>query len=337
MQKCNSKSWILFVTLMMGVAAYPTTAVSFDININPLLGLAGNTDAVAAFERAASQWESRISDQITVNIDANLTNFGSASIIGSTSSTMLFGGYGLIRDQMVADAGNELDDGVVAYLPDASQFSAYLPAGIGLSGNIVASKANLKAMGFSNLDTGFGITDAEITFNSEFVFDFDNSDGVNAGAMDFESVAAHEIGHALGFISAVDTIDWALNEGLTGNVHINPLDFFRFDDLNDPETLSEFTNNSRNLVPGDEAFFDDLMNEFSMSTGAYTGDGRQVSHWKDDLLTGTMIGAMDPTIDYGEIFTLSEADFRVLDLIGYEIVSVPIPAAVWLFSLASLV
>ena len=46
------------------------------------------------------------------------------------------------------------------------------------------------------------------------------------------------------------------------------------------------------------------------------------------------MGAMDPTIGYGQIFTLSGADLRALDLIGYDISPVPEPVgaftAVWI-------
>jgi hypothetical protein len=35
------------------------------------------------------------------------------------------------------------------------------------------------------------------------------------------------------------------------------------------------------------------------STGLYQGDGNQASHWKDDVLTGSFIGIMDPTAGLG--------------------------------------
>ena len=36
-----------------------------------------------------------------------------------------------------------------------------------------------------DLDNQFGAMDGVINFNTEFSFDFDNSDGVNSGSMDF--------------------------------------------------------------------------------------------------------------------------------------------------------
>ncbi|MEO8616880.1 MAG: NF038122 family metalloprotease [Luteolibacter sp.] len=294
----------------------PVNLGTFDIIINAGSGLSSNLPALAAFNRAALQWEAYFSDPITVNITANLGALGTG-IIGSTSSVILQGGYDEIRDQVVADALDEADDLVATLLPTAAQFAATLKPGSSLSGNLFATKANLKAMGFTGLDTDFGPNDATLTFSNTFAFDYDNSDGVGPGLLDFETVASHEIGHALGFISAVDAAD-------AGVTSISPyvLDLFRFRNgaASDPSTLAEFTNNARDLVPGQPGIFDDLNHEWLMSTGLNAGDGRQASHWKADELTGNLIGIMDPTLATGVFYGVSFADLRALDLIGYDII-----------------
>jgi hypothetical protein len=203
------------------------TASAASIVINPAPGLAGNAAALAAFNRAASKWGGLFGDPITVTVDADLLNMGSPTILGSTSAVFLAGGYTTIRNRMVADAADEPGDAVVASLPTSAQFSTFVPAGFGLAG-MAATKANLKAMGFPGLDVAFGATDATVQFNSGFSFDFDNSDGVTAGTYDFETVAIHELGHVPGFVSAVDDVDWFLEQGQTANLYIEPLDLFRF-------------------------------------------------------------------------------------------------------------
>lgn len=316
--------------LALGPGIPPVNLGAFDIVIAPGATLSGNAAALAAFNRAAAAWEARISDPITVTINADLASLG-AGIIGSASSVVLQAGYDFIRDQLVLDAAVDSGDAITASMPTAAQFSATVPSGSSLSGLLLGAKANLKAIGgFGDLDAFFGTSDATLTFSTNFSFDYDNSDGVGAGMMDFETVAAHEIGHALGFFSIVDSV----NAGLT-SISPNTLDLFRFANggLNDPATAAHFTNFPRNLVPGSDAVTDQITGtptQWRMSTGltnaSFPGtDGRQASHWKADELTGIYIGMMDPTLNFGVVQALTDADFRSLDLIGYDVASVPVP------------
>jgi hypothetical protein len=285
------------------------------IELVPDAGLAANPAALGAFGRAAAQWEAVISTPVTVTVNAGLEDLGDSRIIGQTLSRTFSGDYDTFRDALAdIHAG---DAPIVTALPAAAQLVALVPTGFSLSG-ISATKANLKALGFTDLDAMFGATDATVTFNSRFSFDFDNRDGVTTNSVDFETVAAHELGHVLGFQSSVDVIDTTSPHA----VRISPLDVLRFADdaASDPTTPAEFTAFARNLVPGVEAVFDDTAVEYRMSTGKVNGDGRQASHWKDDALTGVLIGAMDPTLRSGTVQTISAADVRALELIGWAAV-----------------
>lgn len=314
-----------------------TSLGSFNVVINAGTALQSNAPALAAFERAAATWESYISDPVTVNISANVLNLGSSSILGQASSVILAGGHDLIRNAMVGDSSGESDDSVVALLPTAAQMSFTTAPGMTYAGNIAISKANAKALGFTGLDSIFGASDATIEFNSAFAFDYDRSDGIAPGTFDFESVALHEIGHALGFLSAVDDVDSAVSQSVSIEVQPTTLDLFRFAlGGGNPTTALDFTTGSRNLQPGSASIFDDLNLEAAFSTGVATGDGRQASHWKDNGLSGVLIGSMDPTIAPQQVFLPSGADLRAFDLIGWDIVSVPEPASVLLLSLGGL-
>jgi hypothetical protein len=264
-----------------------------------------------------------------VNITADLAALGSG-IIGSAGSTILQAPYNTIRNQMVVAAAAETDDAIVASLPTAAQFTATLPIGKSLDGNLLLTKANAKALGFSVPDGTFGVSDASITFSTNFNFDYDNSDGVGVGLMDFETVAAHEIGHALGFISSVDDVDQAQFETVPPTIFApTTLDLFRFNIASSPTTAADFTTLARDMTPGNNDITDFVLptlglggTEFRMSTGLTNGDGRQASHWKDNL----GIGIMDPTLGLAEISPITEADFRALDLIGYNIAAIPEPS-----------
>jgi hypothetical protein len=291
-------------------------AAGFHIALVPDAGLAANPAALDAFRRAAAQWEAVISSPVTVTIGAGLANLGDPDLIGQTRPTTLSGSYTRVRDAIVAV---HQDQPVIAAMPTAAQFTASIRAGFTLDGTLSATKANLKALGFADLDATFGPSDATITFNSTFSFDFDNRDGVTADTIDFETVAAHEIGHVLGFSSSVDVIDTVSPRP----VRLDPLDLLRFADVAgaDPSIPAEFTTFARSLVPGAAAVFDDTSAAFAMSTGKNNGDGRQASHWKDDRLTGVLVGIMDPTLPSATVETISAADERALELIGWTLTS----------------
>jgi len=306
------------------------------IEIRPGAALSALPEALAAFQRAADLWSARIEDPVHVVIDADLEDMGNELTIGWASMVLLQGPYGFVRDLLIDDAADEPDDAIVGYLPSDSQFSAWLPEGFRLDGRLVATKANFKAMGFEGLsEPPFPEEDGTIVFNTRFAFDFDSSDGVSPGTVDFETVAAHEIGHVLGFYSRVDAVDYLLDAGLTLDIGPGVLDLFRFGDetADDPQTPEEFSLAPRSLMPGQIAITDQVLApwgelsaaELFMSTGAKLGDKRQASHWKDFWLSGQMIGIMNPTLDYQQIIPLDEADYRALDLIGYDIAPVPEP------------
>jgi hypothetical protein len=126
----------------------------------------------------------------------------------------------------------------------------------------------------------------------------------------------------------VDEIDRRINMGQSGSISPFPIDHLRFLDgsANDPANSADFSMKTRELRPNFSAITDFISSVASeaienlMSTGAFTGDGRQASHWKDDGLTGIRLGIMDPSLPAQQAWTLSDADVRALDLLGYDIV-----------------
>jgi len=296
--------------------ACASSAFAIDIVIVPSASLSANPAALAAFNRAAAQWESRLSDPITVTINGDIAPIGVPT--AQTSGAVILRTYNNVRDLMVADALDEgFDDLIVASLPPYDTFTATLPDGSSLNGGMTATKANLKALGVEGLDTQFGVSDATITFNSFVAFDYDNSNGVSGGRKDFESAAVHELGHALGFGSTV---------GATGTILPRPLDLFRFQD-GEPDvdpTTDTFGTTPRSLVIDGVPMFDDGTNEWAMSS---VTDGWQASHWKDDAITGTYLGIMDPTLPVAHMESITNADLRAFDLIGYEVTTAPEPGS----------
>ncbi|NEQ55339.1 MAG: hypothetical protein F6K11_35350, partial [Leptolyngbya sp. SIO3F4] len=68
--------------------------------------------------------------------------------------------------------------------------------------HIWMTRANAKALGL--VDRYSQEFDATIRFNNSALWDFYRSDGISSDALDFLTVAQHEIGHALGVVSGSD-------------------------------------------------------------------------------------------------------------------------------------
>ncbi|MCK9210401.1 MAG: T9SS type A sorting domain-containing protein [Ignavibacteriaceae bacterium] len=313
-------------------------------------------DAILAFRRAAARWERVITTPITtvLDVDYGPTRFGvafSAGVLGSTSTTAYYAfkapnTYALVPDivQRLKDLkpGNvQLSDLYNAIpIPTPSTVPANLEKSIG-------TLINLQGLGFVDANISadpnvnpFGSVPA-IGFNSGFPFDLDPSNGITASQYDFDAVCTHEIGHALGFVTAAGFADHTGIEDL-----YYPWDLFRVrPEAVEPGSLTGFSTAPRVTTAGPpnsvvwateggttyfystHVFFDGLAKvELSTATGTrLNGDGQQSSHWRDDalrppsLVANRWIGIMDPTLASGTRLQINNQDLRLLEVIGYGI------------------
>jgi hypothetical protein len=281
--------------------------------------LAANANAQAAFDRGAALWSRFIDDDITLYISADFATLDEG-VLGQASTRTWYAGYDGVRGLMVDDVANSIDR-VAIQLP-AGSIAATLPVTQELSGltvegtfygNVLATPANLRALGVSEaeltpeLQTYADYNKTTLTFSSTFGFDYINSDGVGSGLYDFETVVAHEIGHALGFVSSLDYTFTDVNGNGKLDILPSTLDLFRFS-----ATPTNFTTASRNLTPGTAAVTSNGIFDFSMSTGS----GYQASHW---LNSDPVIGLMNPSLTKGQFYPPNWSDAAALDLIGYDI------------------
>jgi hypothetical protein len=167
--------------------------------------------------------------------------------------------------------------------------TSILPPGFSIAtSHLATSKTSAKNLYGPEVDDLFGFIDGNITFSTQFAFDFDLSDGVDTGKIDFVAVSVHEIGHLLGFYSSVDDIDYYMAIEESGSLYMSTLDLYRFN-----TTISDFNflNSKRQLHPlVPQTLRDDVTFSQQLSTGYYRGDGNQASHWKADEITGFNIG-----------------------------------------------
>ena len=176
----------------------------------------------AGFAAAGAFWSGRFRDDITINVTIDFPALA-LGLAGVTDIRYEGVAYADIRAALALDRTSSDDGTAVAGLPTGDRLSFLTnnttTGGLEIDDNgsvnnlaLLVSRANMKALGFvapGFLEPHDAGLDASILFSSGIDWDFDPSDGIGSGMIDFVGVAIHEVGHAMGFVSGVDTVDYA--------------------------------------------------------------------------------------------------------------------------------
>ncbi len=279
-----------------------------------------NAAATAAFNRAAQNWENVIMSPITIYIDVDYgsTDFGTAwpsGVIGATGSPSRSFTYQSVRANLIAEAageGNANKQGIFNALP-----STTVPTDLGNATGVDVSDSNARAIGLLPATAQGSDDAAQIAFNSSFTFDFDPSNGISANAIDFDAVATHEIGHALGFdsdagMNAARPAVWDLYRFRTGTTSASFPTAQRILTVGGSPDPLQF-----DFVPGNSEL--GLSNGGPDGSTTNGGDGNQSSHWKESSGCSNIIGIMDPAIPNGCRRTITANDMLALASFGYNL------------------
>ncbi|MEP6784176.1 MAG: NF038122 family metalloprotease [Sphingomonadales bacterium] len=332
----------------LAIASVPANAANII-----LVDQGGVTGSAAAqgFQIAANYWSSILTNNATIYLGVKYSALPTG-VIGSTGSRRIDQTVASWESRINATKSNSAIDqnivlpsltgggasfitnGVSADGTDDTSTQQYIAGTSGSSQVLYQNSALLKALGVNVASPT--TLDGNVSFSSTFAFDFNPSDGIDANTFDFIGVAIHEIGHALGFVSGVDFLDYygdpngpgrnALTYSLNDTSIYSALDMFRYS--NDPNNLAPGNGPSLDLAVGGTKYFSvdggaTALYGNTMSTGAYNGDGRQASHWKDTSSAQggcvDQIGIMDPTFCFGQMGVVKGLDLAAFDAIGWNL------------------
>ena len=349
---------------LLATTAMPVGALT--IKLNDVGGVGAGTNALHDFRVAAEYWQSQFKNDVTVNLNVGFSTLGPRTL-GSTGSDYYVGSASSIEAGIIANAKTTTAIAAAMHLPtlNGGALSVITPGY-----NDVADKLGVNARtrlydndgGYNNRTLGIttanakalgliGDTttpDASVTFNNLFTFDFDPSDGITAGSINFVQVAIHEIGHALGFVSGVDGYDATGCPNGPGCATDplydaqndwwgSSLDLYRYS--SNPGTMlssdgtihaagptldwsirnaatdgSSYTNPYFSIDGGATRLFNNLE-----SRGSFNSNSYQASHWRSATIAGQpYLGIMDPVGASDKDYAVTALDMAAFNAIGWD-------------------
>ncbi|MEM9217161.1 MAG: NF038122 family metalloprotease [Cyanobacteria bacterium P01_F01_bin.150] len=311
-----------------------------------------------AFEMAGKIWSHHLNDNMTVNIHVDIADNLPDNVIGGAVPGFISEQYSTLRSNLSSDASSYNDSVAVSNLGQSTLTSkvrlqssdGYWAWYGGQVSSVNPTRANLKAIDSSPSVRNSSSLDGYILMsnlnNSSYSWHYDhytssgqNLNTLNSSELDFLSVAVHEIGHVLGFVSGVDyqASDWI--SMYSGDLYSHSVADQKMDITRERMNVSSildlfrYSDNVGNSGRGNDAslggnpYFSinggsSQLREFANGRSDDTWlnsriknglDDYQASHW--DLSSD---GVMVPAIAPGQRNIISSEELKAFDVLGFD-------------------